>query len=195
MHCHRQPPPLPLASFVALALLLSVLAQPATASDARNGIDLGVALTYVDLESGSGDQFDIGAVLLRYHHRFNNSWGIEAALTAKDELATAVQDPVFLDVSARWTFFENLRAEVFMLFGGGMLWSDEIVTLPPTIFPPITDTRSREQATAHLGVGILYDATDRVYLRADTKYRRLIDFFSPLEGGNFETSFGLGLHF
>ncbi|MEM9554380.1 MAG: outer membrane beta-barrel protein [Acidobacteriota bacterium] len=197
-----------LAGVFVLLVLLALPTEAGAAPRYDHGIDLSVGFAYgatdydvfifLNPVPGNESEFDFGLVALRYHHRFSDIWGIEASLSYTDELISRVRDAYFVDVSARWTIFESDRAEVYGVFGPGILFYNRPLGSPVAFDQTSLPTQleqSDETPSAHVGVGALFALSERTYLRTDARYRRLLDIFGPIDEQNFDVSVGVGLRF
>ncbi|MEM8931342.1 MAG: outer membrane beta-barrel protein [Acidobacteriota bacterium] len=174
------------AILLALSALLTLGASPSTAADHHRSIELAFVP-----ESTSSDGPDVDGFGVRYSHRFDGVWGVQAAYYRDD--VTFGDDDEMLEISARLRFFENDRTEVFGYFGGGILRYERLN------FDPAANTigslGSDELVSAHVGLGVDIAVGERVFIRPDFVYRRFNDLFSPRDDEDTRASVAVGYRF
>lgn len=178
-------------SIIAIAILSAGLAAaiPAAAQDRANAFELALGPAYT-----SKEDFSFGVVGVRWSHAFNPAWGLEIAASS-DDVDDLDRSQRFLDVSARYTFFDENDWEVFAFWGGGVL------TYRATTFSifgedvVVQDLGDDETTTAHVGLGARWSFNDRLYLRPELRYRDHLDVFSSAEDDSFEGTVALGWRF
>lgn len=179
-------------SIVAFAIALASLGIgiPAFAQAHDDAFELSLGPSYTSV-----DGFSFSTAGLRWSHSFNPEWGLEIAASS-DDLDDFDHSQRFIDVSARYTFFDREDWEVFAFWGGGMLTYRAIFVASDLqgnlIF---VDRGNDETSTAHVGLGARWSFNDRLYLRPELRYRDHFDVFSSAEDDSFEGTVALGWRF
>lgn len=166
-----------------LAALFLVLAAGAGHADAGETRKASIELSLINaVTSGIFDSPD-WSLSVRGGYRLDERWGVESQLTYDSD--TGLGDEWTLDLSARLALKDTRRLHVFAAGGAGWFRTDA----DPGV-PAIYDDDS---ATLHLGLGLEYDLTERLYLRPDLRGRWLLD--SELDDVEEELSVSLGWRF
>lgn len=150
-------PRTPLSAALILAAGLAFTAPPSFAQGDSLYFEGFAGLGFADIDVGDNET----AFGLRGGYRFDQTWGVEAALSQTE---VGFVDINFIDLSARRSLTGNGDTEVFVFSGFGLV-RVEIDT------PFFSDSDS--DFTFHTGIGLDYALGENFYLRPDARLRWL----------------------
>ena len=146
------------------------------------------------------DDFTYG---LRYGYHFTDQFAIEASI---GESPTSVKnvtggdidlDLTMIDVDAVWNFRNGTRFTPYVFAGVGYAFADLDRPILGTVGVTPVSIKDDDGFTANAGVGVRYQATDKLFIRAEGRYRyldKVVDHFDD-SLNTVETTLGVGYQF
>jgi len=175
-----------IAAGAALAAALLAFAPNSSAAELRNGVEATFGFSYYSIDDESN--FDFSSVGARYHHDWNDRWGIEASYIHQDQQDI---DAEILEVSARFTLFQNERIRLFGVGGVGALSYDYRLFIGEDALVSGSD----DAPVFHVGIAADISLGERLYLRPDLRFRRAVDIFAPYDESTSEATLAFGYRF
>jgi opacity protein-like surface antigen len=122
------------------------------------------------------DSFTYG---LRYGYNFTDQLGIELALGESPSKVTNLTggdidlDLTTFDVDAVWNFHNGTRFTPYAFAGVGYAFADLDRAILGTVGTTPVSIKDDDGFTANAGLGVRYQATDHLFLKAEGRYRYL----------------------
>lgn len=159
--------------------------EAAAEETSSQGLEAAFGASYSS--NGEGNDFDFSTLAVRYHHDWNDRWGIEGSYTRQDFDSF---DADIYELSARFTFYQNDRIRLFALAGGGYLSYDWSLPTGGT-----SSSGSDDAPVYHAGIAAQIALGENLYLRPDFRHRRAIDLYAPYDESSNEATLGFGYRF
>ncbi len=198
-----------LAGVVALGAL-ALQAVPALAQDAGKqevsvyaGALFGDDLTSLAISGRTPKLDDSFTYGLRYGYNFTDQFALEASLGESPSKVKNVTggdidlDLTTLDVDAVWNFRNGTQFTPYVFAGVGYAFADLDRSILGTVGTTPVSIKDDDGFTANAGVGVRFQATDHLFLKAEGRYRyldKVVDHFDD-SLNTVETTLGVGYQF
>jgi outer membrane beta-barrel protein len=198
-----------LAGVVALGVV-AVQAVPALAQDAGTqevsvyaGALFGDDLTSQAISGRTPKLDDSFTYGLRYGYNFTDQFALEASLGESPSKVKNVAggdidlDLTTFDVDAVWNFRNGTRFTPYAFAGVGYAVADLDRSILGTVGATPVSIKDDDGFTLNAGLGARYQATDRLFLKAEARYRyldKVVDRFDD-SLNTVETTLGVGYQF
>ncbi len=146
------------------------------------------------------DSFTYG---LRYGYNFTDQFALEASLGESPSKVKNVNggdidlDLTTLDVDAVWNFRNGTQFTPYAFAGVGYAFADLDRSILGTVGATPVSIKDDDGFTANAGVGVRFQATDHLFLKAEGRYRyldKVVDRFDD-SLNTVETTLGVGYQF
>ena len=198
-----------LAGVVALGVV-AVQAVPALAQDAGKqevtvyaGALFGDDLTSQAISGRTPKLDDSFTYGLRYGYNFTDQFALETSLGESPSKVKNLTggdidlDLTTLDVDAVWKFRNGTQFTPYVFAGVGYAWADLDRAILGTVGTTPVSIKDDDGFTANAGVGVRFQATDHLFLKAEGRYRyldKVVDRFDD-SLNTVETTLAVGYQF
>jgi outer membrane beta-barrel protein len=195
---------------VAAVGVLALQAVPALAQDAGKqevsvyaGALFGDDLTSQAISGRTPKLDDSFTYGLRYGYNFTDQFALEASLGESPSKVKNVAggdidlDLTTFDVDAVWNFRNGTQLTPYVFAGVGYAFADLDRSILGTVGATPVSIKDDDGFTANAGLGVRYQATDHLFLKAEGRYRyldKVVDRFDD-SLNTVETTLGVGYQF